>query len=751
MEDNPNMTPERFPRPAPEAPPIEAPPEMPPVEAELTPEEQEFFGEQVKDFAAEEEKTLDAKAIALVRSGGVFQKLLPYKRHVNAFVLASVVAGVGANKSSETLQEIGERAEAQLIEEFPEEAVEIPEAPGEEAIKILAQKNPFAVMRRLSEFKDEPYAEEVVLSVAERVTDLAFEQLPQMQNQPYFQNTVDLLVTSDPEYAQHLAVREFKPDDYEYEYQKALMEGMGASTNPEVQALLSLTESDLSRSTKRLVSGVFQYIYDKQIPLEQATEFVEDEHKYVEALMYTVQKGSETERERAENSLSSMAEGRVMEMNLLKGKRGRFDAVKDASATALYATIVYGGDYARPSTAKPLFDRLHKQMQSESVSAEQFIDQLEGVEFPHFVNLASFNNRFDDFLRLAESHEAQQELIHRFVAGVEEADTEERMSAISQVIVFSRDKAVLDQIKQELENEYQRVVSEGDEKGQAAYGVLSGLYGEEATWLGERVAEYQVELPDKLEVKDMFNERGENVQVYYFYNDEDGVDSFRHFLSQYERSKEWEVTDHGTFVEVAAQKDERRVIIYANKPGASIGGEDKYMDITKAQEQERQEKPGWRYNIADVPIDQWPDEGRPDGFANVEAYMEGQDQKSHIQVHRGHAYWTYYSQQQVAPETKLYFDGSCGGADEVEKVLRVAPEAQVLYNSDEGKAGINDSLLQNINERLLAGQDLDWADIRLQTERDILRWYDEDAAPEAVIAYQRYVFPDQGKAKAAAV
>lgn len=713
--------------------------------------EREFFRDQAELFAEEERDRLENEAAAAWRGGGIIQRLAGYKRYTSAFALASVLVGYAANKSPEQLQEVGEISENQIEQAAPDVEV-LADAELEASIRKLMQERPFDAAQRIDAFKDKPFAEEVLVDLVKINPDVFEPHIPKIEGQPYFQIVVETMVESDPEYfGIHLPSQNPEPGDYLAEVHPLVVSAIDGSRNPEVRSLEELRKSELEPGTKRLIAQVHQYVHDNHLTLDQAAELVGDQHKFMEALVYTAINGSSQEAERAEYTLSNDAQSRVMDMNLLKGKANRFESVRGATSTELYATIVYGADYARPSTAKPLFDLFHKQMKAEEKDAVSFIEGLDGLEYHQFVNLATLHGKFDEFLTLAESPEEKQELVHRFVADLETVDTDERLSAISQVLVYSKDRFVLGQMRTELEREYREAVESDDEQAQAAYGVLSTLIEGSESWLGERAADYSVELKDRLEVKELFNERGENVQAYYFYNDEDGYWSFMNFVNTYKRSSGWEIEDHGTFVEISKTQESRSIVIYANKPMASVGGEHELMELTTADKAEAvMTENGWTASIADIPDEEWQ-EGRPNGFSDMYEHMDANERAPHIQVHRGHSYWSGYTQQEVNPETKFFFDGSCGGASEIEKILRSAPDAQVVYNSDEGKAGINDSILANINERILTGEDLDWEEIKQVSERDIGVFYDEDSAPDAAHAYARYIFPHENKAKAAAV
>ena len=58
----------------------------------------------------------------------------------------------------------------------------------------------------------------------------------------------------------------------------------------------------------------------------------------------------------------------------------------------------------------------------------------------------------------------------------------------------------------------------------------------------------------------------------------------------------------------------------------------------------------------------------------------------------------------------LVFLGSCGGYSQLEAILRQAPEAHVIATKGIGGITVNDPLLKALNDYLLSGKDVIWAD-----------------------------------------
>jgi hypothetical protein len=115
----------------------------------------------------------------------------------------------------------------------------------------------------------------------------------------------------------------------------------------------------------------------------------------------------------------------------------------------------------------------------------------------------------------------------------------------------------------------------------------------------------------------------------------------------------------------------------------------------------------------------WLAAGARDGQVEMHEYLIQNDLAPRIQVHRGHSYYSKYTAVMLSASTRLYVDGSCGGGNRIEAALEHAPNAQFVYNLDEGMASINDIVLRIVNERLEAGEDIVWSSVRAEARAKV--------------------------------
>jgi hypothetical protein len=63
---------------------------------------------------------------------------------------------------------------------------------------------------------------------------------------------------------------------------------------------------------------------------------------------------------------------------------------------------------------------------------------------------------------------------------------------------------------------------------------------------------------------------------------------------------------------------------------------------------------------------------------------------------------------QIPPSAKLVLLGSCGGYNVISEVLKKAPDAHIVASKQTGKIKINEPFIKIMNEKLRAGQGIDW-------------------------------------------
>jgi hypothetical protein len=156
------------------------------------------------------------------------------------------------------------------------------------------------------------------------------------------------------------------------------------------------------------------------------------------------------------------------------------------------------------------------------------------------------------------------------------------------------------------------------------------------------------------------------VERMYFYDDQDGRDSYKNFIATFSASPDWKVDQYFSYVRIKSANG-KRVEIYANKPELEESGDREISQIIKDN----------NYAVGGV-------------------------------MHRGHSFHTEATLARVPATARFVFVGSCGGFYKINIALRKAPDAQVISTRQIGVKQINDPIIFGFNEYVRQGKDINW-------------------------------------------
>ena len=315
------------------------------------------------------------------------------------------------------------------------------------------------------------------------------------------------------------------------------------------------------------------------------------------------------------------------------------------SVSDLCLLLSYGRSEEDDNLFNSIFDKLVLPRAAASLA-------LPDHHLRKFLAIAAIHRRLDEFLEAAPSAVAR---VFAKIESLEEA------IAAAEIIEGTSEGGVIAAIKTAIE-----VHSE-----QPLYGLLAArLAGRiDGQWdLAERFKPY-FQAPRALITQPLFATKNICIERYFFYNDDDGEESFQSFKLIYEHDPAWRFENKGSYVTVTGKGSKgRRIEIYANLPSA---------------------------------------DGRQDEISRI---LAARGVEPAVVVHRGHSFHLDKSLRYLTKSAKLVFLGSCRGMDRVEIVLETAGGAQMIATRAVGTASVNDPLLKAINDRLLSGEaELDWS------------------------------------------
>jgi hypothetical protein len=316
-------------------------------------------------------------------------------------------------------------------------------------------------------------------------------------------------------------------------------------------------------------------------------------------------------------------------------------------------------------------------MRVEGLTGDQLLAQVNDLHFRVFVKSAAIFHRLETFLATIPGPVARWSLLARCLEDIDLATdvTAEAVTA-AELLAAPLDLHSLRVMRETLRHAYQRATREQRHNAMVIYGLLAARLAERQepqlqepvfTAIAQRYRPYLPTLSG-LSSAQLFVQ-GRSVQRYFFYDDDDGKMSFNSFLAQYQHAQAWRIEDKGTFVQVMSTSPQRRIEIYANKP---------------------------THSEAETP--------------EIEQILQQQGVEPRVIVHRGHSSHVERTIARIPTTAVLVFLGSCGGYSQLEAVLRQAPEAHVIATKGIGAITVNDPLLKALNDYLLSGKDLLWAD-----------------------------------------
>lgn len=363
-----------------------------------------------------------------------------------------------------------------------------------------------------------------------------------------------------------------------------------------------------------------------------------------------------------DDELTYMATRKVREINELHEERDeiRFRLCDTSNMTSkeLYTLMVYGEDEVYTSSFLGLFNRLIDRMEEES--SYEFLYNLGRNRYRTFIKMcASYNvlPRFLDKMSLWE----KRSLFNSFVGGLQkESNPLEQAVAVADTYGSLKDEDSKQVFETAIKKEYQSVRWNNSE-AEKLYGLLLELLkvNPESEDLKEDLTGLATVTNASL-LKD-----GKHIQQHFFFDDEDGWASYASFIARFTRPG-WQIIDKGHYVIIKSTSG-KDVRIYANKAKDEYDGQDDLKAL----------------------------------FKNTKRYPD-------VVVHRGHSYYADITIETITPNSDLVILGSCGGYNNISKVLDYAPNAQIITSKQVGTMLVNNELIFTICEYIRTGKDLDW-------------------------------------------
>lgn len=372
--------------------------------------------------------------------------------------------------------------------------------------------------------------------------------------------------------------------------------------------------------------------------------------------------------------------------------------------TDVYLALAYGGAECLPDVFPAAFDRfLAPRLKTRALAP--FLERTHNWKLFAFTDAALLTTRFNGLLALAGP-----EALANLATGIDDID---KAVEVAEIIGASKSGDLTRLIAQNIAAECARAA---DRNAAAWYGLLAARLLRarvETPELRQAGARYVPLLAgsDSIDTRILFDSGNRCIERYFFWDDDDGVQSFENFLRQYDRDAAWKIERLAAYVHLVGRgAGGRTVEIYANIP----------IDIRQPRNRERE-----------------GEALRRQAEISVELARRGLDPP--VLVQRGHVYHVEKTLAFVTPAAKLVMLGSCRGVPEIHHVIETSHGAQVIATRGVGATQINDAILKGLNVRLLSGEGvIRWADF----------WREQQARAGKSAVFEKYLTPDRDEAAA---
>ncbi len=346
----------------------------------------------------------------------------------------------------------------------------------------------------------------------------------------------------------------------------------------------------------------------------------------------------------------------------------RFHAIEPLDAEDLYYMMVLGENEIYTSSYKYAFDRMMEELGPQP-HGDSLLMRVHFDHFKKFIKMAAGYNKLDTFLKSMPGE--SETLMKAFVANLEKSGTLEDAVDVADSYGSITNPQVQKSMLENVEANEERCVKENNERGIKIYRLLKMIFLSADEKNGIDLSK-EIGIPPVYTVNYNYlaDDSGRIIEQVFFYGDKDGKMSFNSYLTSFPRS-EWQITQKKEWIEIK-----------------SIRG-----------------KPVWIF--ANLPLDNATDKDA-DAQRDLIDYLDQMGLKPSIVIHRGHSYHLPYTIEQLPENAKIIMLGSCGGYQNLKKILKYAPEANIISTKQTGAMDVNKPIIDELDNTLRNGRNIDW-------------------------------------------
>lgn len=509
-------------------------------------------------------------------------------------------------------------------------------------------------------FVTRPYAEEVLqFASAKRPYDV-LTKYKDYSREKWFLGVLETVAKNDPN-----AVKQFMGTQHSVNYVLKM------SKDPVVLKLYEIYNG-YGRSCTGFTN--IDLVQNGKLTVDESEELAQNPAKWFSTLCELRRKPDILGSYSVDDELTQFSLKTVRKVNLLhdeKDERIRFAAVAKYNSLELYTAMVYSRDEIFTSSFLGMFKRM---MQRRTDSSMFVFFQKNGFNrFRTFVQLCAGYNTLQPLLNTMSTEEKDL-FLDEIVKDLEKTGGNLAPAVeVADIYGSITDSTLKKKMAGKLRRELERCHYAMNTYGARLYGLLYKLAGYDPTEVTYNT--YNFDVPDltKVESELLFPD-GKNIQLHIFYDDDDGQAAFNSFSARFRTDKNYKITDAVHYLKIETVTG-KKIVLYLNKPKSE------------------------------------------DGLSLLNAMFEKQNRYPDIVVHRGHSYHLGTTISLLTNNTKVAVLGSCGGYQNISKVLENATDAQIVSSKQIGTWTVNNELLKDMCEMMRSGNgEISWPKLWAQLE-----------------------------------
>ena len=462
------------------------------------------------------------------------------------------------------------------------------------------------------------------------------------------------------------------------------------SPNPLVQTLYAMAQLESGRSLTPFLDAISR----QQITIDTINKIQQNRDAYYKLLVHTrikyaarLANGNDIiALDNFNNKIKEVALDYVKEINEAHTKPDpiRFAPIVPLNAQELYYMAVYGIDELFTSSFnRGVFAQLITKL--NGLSTDKFLNQVGNDYFRKFIKISANYNKLAQFLKLMPDSSATV-VMDNFVSNLVQDDNVNDIEDAVDVadafvgIAASNDlQNVSKQILLQIKTFQKQYKDEENVKGETIYRIFDLIFRANSDTTINLATQLGIPPINKVEYNTLATAKGKTIVKLYFYGDEDkdGQYSFLNFMGLFGDKSRWKVEANPYFVNINSIKG-KPIQILANRA---------LYDVTKKTD--------------------------PDDTAKqkMNAYMAKLNLQPTFVMHRGHSYHvpiTLKYMEEYDTSAKLIVLGSCGGYQNLKRVLEICPDAHIVSSKQTGTMHVNDPMLREMFKDIGEGKNIIW-------------------------------------------